>query len=199
MHTHTLRDIRRSRQRSPLVLGGAAKRLSLAQLALRLADRQSRTLVPLHNSHARAATGAPLRASQQQASTHARAPKAFALCFAAWPLRACEPASPLACTIITFLRRGSATTCTTFPTSLLSICLLVCAIAPTILLLLPAACLPACTIIPPRPSRAPSQPAAKLGCNTGLQCSLCPSLHLPISSQFLWPPSNPVRDPRSIL
>jgi len=81
-----------------LVLGSAAKRLSLAQLALRLADRQSRTLVPLHNSHAHAATGAPLRArpaSSKQAPTPAR-PGPFALCpllcsLAAESLRAREP------------------------------------------------------------------------------------------------------------
>lgn len=66
-------------------------------------------------------------------------------------------------------RRGSAT-CTTFP---LASCLSSVSVRHRSNILFTA-----CTIIPPCLSRAPSQPAAKLGCNTGLQRSLCPSLHL---------------------
>ena len=81
--------------------------------------------VPLHNSHAHAATGAPLRASQQQASTHARAPFALCLCFAVQPGRR----EPFCLHNNNHFRPSRLCNLHNIPTSLLSICLLVRAIA----------------------------------------------------------------------
>lgn len=136
------------------MLGSAAKE------ALRL-DRQSRTVVPLHN-FSRTRSHQSTTQSQLQPSSHARA-----LCCAfALPV-ACSLAisDSFACTIIAFFP-SRLSNLHNISASLLSIPLLVRAIT-----LPSSSCLHNNTTL--------SVPCtAKLGCNTGLQRSLCPSLPL---------------------
>lgn len=149
------------------MLGSAAKK------ALRL-DRQSRTVVPLHN-FSRTRSHQSTTQSQLQPSSHARA-----LCCAfALPV-ACSLASSysFACTIIAFFP-SRLCNLHNISASLLSIPLLVRAIVLPILFLL------ACTIIPPCPSRAQQSSGVTPACSVA-SARLC--LSAPLTHALFVPP-----------